>query len=182
MELIKKDKELALTQEVLKERLHYDKNTGVFTWLNVKVNATNVRGKVAGNTNKVSGYIVIGLTPTDKTYWYTAHRLAWLYEYGEFPKDGLDHINHVRTDNRITNLRIATHRENVRNKSMASNNTSGHTGVSFNKATNKYFAYVHADYKQINLGYFENIEDAAKAAREGREHYGFHANHGQTND
>ena len=182
MELIKKDKEVALTQEVLKERLHYDKNTGVFTWLNVKVNSNNARGKVAGNTNKVSGYIVITLTPTDKAYWYTAHRLAWLYEYGEFPKGGFDHINHDRADNRITNLRMATQRENLRNKSMASNNTTGYTGVCFSKKSNKYAASVKVNYKQIHLGFFENIEDAAKAAREAREHYGFHVNHGQKND
>ena len=183
MVAINKDKELALTQELLKEKLHYDKDTGVFTWLDVKSNGYKMRGKVAGNTNALTGYSSIGFTLSEaKFYVYLAHRLAWLYEYGEFPKDGLDHINHVKTDNRIKNLRIATKRENIRNMSMSSNNTTGHTGVCFSKANNKYVAYVKVNYKQIHLGYFKNVEDAAKAAREGREHYGFHVNHGQTND
>jgi hypothetical protein len=181
MVAINKDKEVALTQEVLKERLHYDKNTGVFTWLNVKVNANKVRGKVAGGL-LTTGYVQIELKINDKRYVYRAHRLAWLYVYGEFPKGNLDHINHVKNDNRITNLRIATQAENLRNLSMSSRNTSGYTGVHFHKVTGKYCASVRVNYKHIHLGYFENVEDAAKAAREGREHYGFHVNHGQAND
>lgn len=181
MELIKKDKEAVITQELLKEKLHYDKDTGVFTWLDVKSNGKKMRGKVAGYANK-DGYVKIGLTLEDKFYVYLAHRLVWLYEHGEFPNGHLDHINHDRDDNRITNLRMATHRENMRNQSMSSNNTTGHSGVSFQKSRGKYCAYVCVDYKKIHLGLFENIEDAAKAAREAREHYGFHVNHGQTND
>jgi hypothetical protein len=183
MVAINKDKEAILTQELLKEKLHYDKDTGVFTWLKVKKNAKNMRGKVAGCISPTIGYYTIGFTlPEGKFYNYLAHRLAWLYEHGEFPKGGLDHINHVKTDNRITNLRIATQRENCRNLSMSSRNTTGHTGVYFHKSLGKYRASVRVNYKAIHLGYFENVEDAAKAAREGREHYGFHVNHGQTND
>jgi len=178
---INKDKEAAITQEVLKERIHYDNDTGVFTWLDVKVNAQRARGKIAGGVT-AAGYIKIGFSTGGKFYAFQAHRLAWLYEYGEFPKDGLDHINHDRADNRITNLRIATQRENIINMSMSSKNTTGYTGVSFSKARNKYEAYVKVNYKQIHLGTFEDIEDAAKAAKEGREHYGFHVNHGQAND
>tara|TARA_R110000824_G_scaffold78788_6_gene198726 strand:- start:1187 stop:1732 length:546 start_codon:yes stop_codon:yes gene_type:complete len=181
MVAINKDKELLITQELLKERLHYDRETGVFTWLDVKVNAKRMRGKVAGSL-LTTGYVQIEFRVNKKRYVFRAHRLAWLYEYGEFPSISLDHINHDRADNRITNLRMATHRENLRNQSMSSSNTTGHSGVSFNKTMNKYQSYIQVDYKKIHLGTFENIEDAAKAAREGREHYGFHVNHGQTND
>ena len=181
MVAINKDKEAILTQELLKERLHYDKDTGIFTWLDIKANGSR-RGKVAGNTNKVTGYSIIGFTISEKPYQFRAHRLAWLYEYGEFPSTQLDHINHVRTDNRITNLRMVTPLENTRNSSRMSNNTTGYTGVCFEKSRNRYRAYVYLNKKFNHLGYFKNIEDAAKAAREGREHYGFHVNHGQTND
>ena len=182
MAAINKDKESALTQELLKEKLHYDKDTGVFTWLDVKANAGKMRGKVAGCL-LTTGYSTIGFTlPKANSRRFLAHRLAWLYEHGEFPKGSLDHINHVKTDNRIKNLRIATQKENIRNMSMSSRNTTGHTGVCFHKHANKYVAHVRVDYKKIHLGTFENIEDAAKAAREGREHYGFHVNHGQAND
>ena len=181
MELKIKDNEAAITQEILKERLHYDKDTGVFTWLDNELNHGKVRGKKAGNVNNM-GYEVLGITIDNKHYKFLQHRLAWLYEYGEFPNDGLDHINHVKTDNRITNLRIATQKENCRNRSMHSTNSTGHTGVTFDKFTGKFMAHVTVDYKFKNLGRFKNIEDAAKAAKEGREHYGFHVNHGQTND
>lgn len=181
MAAINKGKEAVLSQEMLKERLHYDRETGVFTWLDVKANSNSVRNKRAGCTDR-AGYVQIGLSVDGKSYALFAHRLAWLYEYGEFPSGSLDHINHSKTDNRITNLRIATTRENLRNQSMHSNNTTGYTGVTFSKANNKYYAHIKVNYKQKSLGYFENIEDAAKAAKEARAHYGFHENHGQTND
>ena len=176
-----KGKEALISQELLKAKMHYDRETGVFTWLDVKINATNVRNKVAGTING-AGYVHMGFSVGGKYYKFSAHRLAWLYEYGEFPSGSLDHINHDRTDNRMTNLRIATQRENLRNQSMYCNNTTGHTGVSFSKDRNKYYAQIKVNYKQKHLGSFENIEDAAKAVKEARAHYGFHVNHGQTND
>ena len=178
MAAINKGKEAAISQEYLKERLHYDKGTGVFTWLDVKVNGNKARNKRAGSIN-VAGYVQIGFSVDGKRYVLRAHRLAWLYEYGEFPSGSLDHINHSKTDNRITNLRIATTRENLRNQSMYSNNTTGHTGVYLHKPSNKYHARIKVNYKQKHLGCFENIEDAAKAAKEARAHYGFHENHGE---
>jgi hypothetical protein len=181
MTAINKGKEAAISQELLKERIHYDRETGVFTWLDVKVNGNKVRNKRAGCTNR-AGYVQIGLKVNGKYYALFAHRLAWLYEYGEFPSENLDHLNHNKTDNRITNLRIATQRENLRNQSMSSNNTTGHTGVTLRKSSNKYYAHIKVNYKQKHLGSFENIEDAAKAVKEARAHYGFHVNHGQTND
>ena len=176
-----KGKEALISQELLKAKMHYDRETGVFTWLDVKINATNVRNKVAGTING-AGYVHMGFSVGGKYYKFSAHRLAWLYEYGEFPSGSLDHINHDKTDNRIINLRIASHRENSRNRSMQSNNTTGHNGISFRKPRNKYLAYIKVNYKQKHLGSFENVEDAAKAVKEAREHYGFHVNHGQTND
>ena len=173
-----KGKEALLSQEMLKERIHYDKETGFFTWLDVKVIANRARNKRAGCTNR-AGYVQIGLKVNGKYYRFFAHRLAWLYEHGEFPSGSLDHINHSKTDNRITNLRIATQRENLRNQSMSSNNTTGHTGVTLRKSSNKYYAHIKVNYKQKHLGSFENVEDAAKAVKEARAHYGFHVNHGQ---
>ena len=181
MAAINKDKELLITQELLKERLHYDKDTGIFTWLDIKVNGNSARNKRAGSIDR-AGYVKIGFSVNSKFYLFQAHRLAWLYEYGEFPSENLDHLNHNKADNSIINLRIATHRENLRNQSMSSNNTTGYTGVSFNKRADKYEAYVTVSYKMTHLGYFKNIEDAAKAAQEARAHYGFHVNHGQTDD
>ena len=178
MAAINKDKELLITQELLKERIQYDKGTGVFTWLDVKVNGNKARNKRAGSIDR-AGYVQIGFSVNGKSYMFSAHRLAWLYEYGGFPSENLDHLNHNKTDNSIINLRIATNRENLRNQSMSSNNTTGYTGVSFNKHADKYEAYITVNYKRKHLGCFENVEDAGKAAQEARAHYGFHENHGE---
>lgn len=166
-----------ITQEYLKERLHYNKDTGVFTWKDNKLNHGCVRGKEAGCINQ-NGYRVIAMRFDGKFTSFYVHRLAWLYEYGEFPKLPLDHINQDRLDNRINNLRAVTHRENQRNRSMSKNNTTGFCGVSFCKRNKKYQANIMVDYRQIHLGYFENPEDAAQVVKEARAHYGFHKNHG----
>ena len=177
---INKDKEALISQELLKGRLRYNKETGVFTWLDVKLNANSARGKVAGGIDN-RGYVIIRFKVNGKCYRLLAHRLAWLYEYEEFPSGSLDHLNHNKTDNRIVNLRIASQRENQRNRSMSSNNTTGYTGVTLCKRADKYRARIKVNYKYKHLGYFENVEDAARAAQEARAHYGFHANHGKTN-
>ena len=182
MVAINKEKEALITQELLKKKLHYDKDTGIFTWTDSKLNSTKTRGKQAGNANKPNGYRRIAIKLDGKNRFFTEHRLAWLYVYGKFPELSLDHINHDKLDNRISNLREVTHRENSRNKSINKNNTSGYSGVSFNKKAGKYEARVQANGRLMFLGYFEKAEDAFRAVKEAREHYGFHVNHGQTND
>ena len=84
----------------------------------------------------------------------------------------VDHINHDRTNNHILNLRWATHTENSQNISIKSNNTSGTTGVSFYKKTQKWLAHIQADGRNIHLGLFVRIEDAI-VARQNAEIYHF---------
>lgn len=74
-----------------------------------------------------------------------------------------DHINGNRLDNRCSNLRICTTKQNMANQGIRSNNTSGYKGVTFHKTTNKWVACIHIDGKNKNLGYFEDKEDAAEA-------------------
>ena len=79
-----------LTQDRLKELLHYDPDTGVFTWIQKPApRGRAIIGSVAGGL-KQHGYITIGINQRE----YYAHRLAWLYVYGEWPEDQIDHINH----------------------------------------------------------------------------------------
>lgn len=177
MVAINREKEDLLTQELLKEKLYYDKDTGMFTWTDSKLNHGKVRGKEAGSIDN-SGYRVIVMKLGGKSRNFKAHRLAWFYVYGEFPKLQLDHINHNRLDNKISNLRQVTQRENHRNRSQQKNNTSGYNGVHFRKDAKKYQAKVKVDGRTIHLGYFKKAEDAGQAAKEAREHYGFHSNHG----
>jgi len=109
---------------------------------------------------------------------YLAHRLAWLYVNGEFPPDQIDHINHVRNDNRIKNLRTVSCKENQKNKLMHKNNTSGVIGVHWYKPRMKWKAGIKVNGELNHLGYFTSLREAAKARKEAERKYGFHENHG----
>lgn len=108
------------------------------------------------------------------------HRVVMLMCYG-FYGEGLevDHINHVRNDNRLFNLRFVTRSENMRNRSVSSNNTTGVTGVYFFKARKKYTAQIGVNRKLIFLGYFDTLEEAAAARAEANLKYKFNNNHGK---
>jgi len=120
-----------MTQDELKQHLHYNPATGVFTWRNnPKRNAQwNVMwaGKIAGTVTE-RGYSRIRLL--DKGY--RAHRLAFLYVYGYMPKE-IDHIDGDKLNNRIKNLRSVSHSENMRNAKKYPSNTSGVTGVTYRR-------------------------------------------------
>ena len=78
----------------------------------------------------------------------------------------VDHINHNRLDNRKCNLRICTQHQNSMNQNKRSNNTSGYTGVLWDKAKNKWMARIKVNYKQIFLGYYDTLEEAIKARKQ----------------
>lgn len=100
-----------------------------------------------------------------------AHRLAWLYVNGSFPKNEIDHINRIRSDNRIANLRPASNLENAQNRSRSSNNTSGRSDVTWNKKTKKWRARLTVGYKRMHLGYFESLDDAFSARAQAKMKY-----------
>ncbi|AVX38533.1 HNH endonuclease [Yersinia massiliensis] len=145
-----------LTQERLKELLHYEPDTGVFTWL-VYRSFRAVAGSVAGRTNMTTGYIEIQIDGRR----YKGHRLAWLYMTGEQASGHIDHVNEVKVDNRIGNLRVATRAENKRNVGITKANTSGAKGVY--KQGNRWIAQAQMDGKKYRLGSFMCVDDAAKA-------------------
>lgn len=162
-----------LTKEYLHEILHYEPVTGLFTW-KISPNRRIHVGDIAGNPD-LYGYIRIGINGKH----YKTHRLAWLYVYGKLPSEAIDHINGVRDDNRIVNLREATHAENMRNFPARKKSFSGVKGVYWHKATNKWTATCTTDGKRCHLGYFTNITEAEMAVRNIREkHHGEFTNHG----
>jgi len=144
-----------ITQTRLKELLHYEPTTGLFTWLVDRKKAK--KGTHPTYTNH--GYICIRID----TVLYGAHRLAWLYVHGSMPKEQLDHINRDRMDNRIDNLREVTAGQNRMNMGMKTTNTSGYTGVSWNKRTQRWEANIKANGKRIGLGHHKDILDAHNA-------------------
>ena len=146
-----------LTQERLKELLHYDETTGFFT-RRVDVGTRGKAGGVAGCVRN-DGYIHLKVDGR----LCLAHRLVWLYVHGEFPPADIDHANRIRADNRISNLRLATRAENNTNSKTHSTNTSGFRGVSWNKGEGKWRAYAGLNRKQHHLGYYPTAEAAHEA-------------------
>ena len=150
-----------LTQARLKELLHYDKETGVFT-RKTKVGKYEL-GSISGATHN-KGYIQI--TVDDKNY--LAHRLAWMYVFGKFPKKQIDHINRVKTDNSIKNLRDVDASTNQHNIGVRSHNSSGITGVVWNSRRQKWVAQIIYRNKRYYIGTFKDVA-LAKIARENKE-------------
>jgi hypothetical protein len=110
---------------------------------------------------------------------HLAHRVAWTITSGAWPDAEIDHINGVRTDNRITNLREADRRANARNVGRRLDNSSGCTGVQWHAHSKKWLARIKVNYRQFYLGTFERREDAIAARKAAEVKHGFHENHGR---
>jgi len=150
-----------ITQQRLKELFYYDALTGQFTRkIAVGRHGCHHINKLVG-TKTPRGYVVIGVDGQR----IMAHRLAWLYEYGELPSSDLDHINQNKSDNRIANLRVVSRSKNMHNVSLHRHNSSGHKGVSWHAPRQKWRAYIFLDYRQTHIGLFDKIEDAVAARR-----------------
>ena len=146
-----------LTQQRLKELLSYDPETGLFINLTQR---SNVKAGAVAGCKHSSGYIYIKIDGKK----YKSHRLAWLYVYGNIPEKGLDHINEIKDDNSIVNLRLATDQENMQNVSNPRiDNTSGFRGVSWSKNTKKWRARIALNGKLKHLGLFNTREKAHDA-------------------
>lgn len=142
------------TQERLRELYDYNQNTGVFVRL-TKVSQCN-QGDIAGSLDTSTGYLRLSID--GEQHW--AHRLAWLYVYGHFPEGVIDHINRIKTDNRIANLRSVTQRENVANAGLNRRNTSGQKGVSWNKTLQRWMVAAKKDGKNHYIGSSKNLDVA----------------------
>ena len=166
---------LELRYEEVARLFTYDRETGVLYW-RWRVSNRVPKTLEAGTQRKSSRYLYVSVHGR----LYPVHRIVMLMCYG-FYGEGLDvdHINHVRNDNRLCNLRFVTGSENNRNKSVSSRNTTGVTGVYFYKKLQKCVARISVDWKIIHLGYFETLEEAAAARAEANVKYKFNNNHGK---
>lgn len=165
-----------MTRELIdniRDRLSYDHETGEFRWL--KTTGRQIAGS-QGGTKQGNGYIQISIFGSK----YLAHRLAWAMHYGVWPGLQIDHINHIRDDNRIENLREATNKENSRNVSVRRGSSTGVLGVSFNKGHRYYEAHIAINRKKKHIGWFKTMGEAVSARKEAERKLGFHENHGST--
>ena len=161
-----------ITQESLKKFYIYNPITGEFI-RRLPTKSTNI-GENPTFVNS-QGYLVISWNGTHQL----AHRLAWLYIYGSFPAGQIDHIDHNKLNNSITNLRAVESRENQLNCSLSKNSTTKVNGVSYHKNTGKYRAYIMVNRKQVHLGLFDSLEEAKQAREQADIKYNFHTNHGK---
>ncbi len=162
----------SLTQKKLKMLLRYNPETGVFIW-RIRVSRNIFANDIAGSHNSY-GYMRITINRES----HLAHRLAWFYVYGVWPEDQLDHINHIRDDNRIKNLREASARVNGKNQSLSERNTSGICGVHWCKARSTWRAAIRCDRVDLHLGSFADKFEAICARKSAENKYDFHENHG----
>ena len=146
----------SLEQDLLKELIHYDPDTGVFTWREARANGRIKAGSVAGGLDSY-GYRIIGVSSKV----YKAHRLAWVYIHGVIPEGyTIDHINGAKDDNSIGNLRLATNAEQQQNRPVTKNIEQGKTGIWWDVKRKKWRASIRHKGKVIHIGYFNELQPA----------------------
>lgn len=144
-----------LTQARLKSLFDYDPESGIFTRL------VSRNGAPAGAIMNVAGSCgYISMSVDGKTY--KAHRLAWLYVYGQFPEGIIDHIDGDGTNNRIKNLRLASLTQNKANEKIRRDNSSGFKGAKPHKA-GKWQARISVNGRRLSLGYYATPKEAHDA-------------------
>lgn len=181
--------------EVLRQLLRYEPDTGKLFW---KERTEDMfqgwgRGKTertpewrrdrwnsvyagveAGSEDVSSGYVRVYIG--DKHFY--AHRVIWVMNRGIIPSGmQIDHINGIRSDNLLANLRLVTVEINAQNMRLREN-SSGHTGVFWNNQNQKWCAKIHVNGKSIHLGFFDDVANAAAARKKAERRHGFHSNHG----
>lgn len=142
-----------LTQEYVKSLLHYDPDTGIWTW---KVQRSMHKAGIQAGCIKNCGHRSIKINNRK----YYAHRLAWFYMTGKWP-DVTDHINGIRDDNRWCNLREANDCQNRINSKKAYSNTSGYKGVSWKSKNRRWVAQILIGDSKLHLGLFDDPKEAA---------------------
>ena len=167
---------LELRYEEVARLFTYDRESGVLYW---RIRDRNtIRRKYAAGSIKGAkdGYRRVGI----KGKTYQEHRIIMMLCFGHIPENAeIDHINHVRDDNRLVNLRFATQGENLKNQSVSSKSTTGVTGVYFSKSRNKFIAQIKVNRQVHYLGCYNTLEEATAARAEANLKFNFHNNHGK---
>jgi len=148
-------------------QIKYDAVSGKMYWID--------NGMEAGGRTSSNGYLNIKFNGK----MYLAHRIAWFIVNGEFPDGQIDHIDHDKHNNRMSNLRDVDASDNLKNKGKYKCNTSKTTGVYWYKDRSSWSAKIRINSKLINLGFFDEYHEAVNARKNAEVLYGFHENHGK---
>ena len=154
------------SHEVLIKTVVHDANDGLF--YDKYLTEIGCKPKPLGGVVP-QGYRKIGLFGL----YFSEHRLAWFYHYGEWPKNYIDHINGLKADNRIGNLRDVTKKQNGENRHSLSGK-SGVRGVCWASKQGAWKAYVRHDSKLYQFGFFKEKSDAEAAAKAARDKFFTH--------
>ncbi|WP_414611849.1 HNH endonuclease signature motif containing protein [Stenotrophomonas muris] len=151
-----------ITAQDVRDKYDYNPDTGVFVF-----RAGKKAGMVCGAVHP-DGYLLIAV----KNKCQRAHRMAWLYVHGEHPAGEIDHINGVRGDNRIANLRVTDRRGNMQNQhGPKKNSRCSSVGVSYRPKTGQYVARIQTVEGRLYLGCFRNELDASNAYQAAKKIY-----------
>lgn len=154
------------SQEYLRSIFNYNKETGILTGNESRGNRK--AGKPIGNRT-TKGYLVVRLNGQN----LSVARVIWIMEFGTRPPQ-IDHINRVRDDNRLCNLRAADQTTNARNKRTQKNNTSGTKGVSFDRQSGMWKARIGTGNGRATVGMFREKSLAISARKEAEKSLGYH--------
>lgn len=168
-----------LTRSEILNHVSYDPETGIFYRTDSSKTNKRFAGKKAGalvKCNNASKTKYVNIFINGKTV--KAHRAAWLIFYGEEPLH-IDHIDGDGSNNKISNLRSVSHKENHKNMPLQSNSSTGISGVSFDNKRNVFEAYCFNNSKKKSLGRFCNIFEAACARKSWERGMNYHENHGR---
>ena len=168
--------ESRIPKEIFKEKLVYNKETGVFTWIGKARNSGRVAGQVVKRGRQ--SYILLGIGYKSKVYKVAAHRVAWMFTTGDWPSGEIDHLDGNGLNNSINNLRDVSRSENNKNRRLQSNNTTGIHGVSFRPKYNSWRVYSFAEKKQTHLGVYFDFFEACCVRKRYELENGFTARHG----
>lgn len=188
-----KYKNIILNQILIKELLDYDKETGLLYWKfrdfkwfeDGKTNSAEQNFKTWNSrfaTKEALGSLSFGYKHGSIfTKDYRAHRIIWLWMTGEWPKEDIDHINGIRSDNRWKNLRHVSRRENIKNSKIRVDNSTGYPGISLDTINKRLVCSIFTEdgYKYIGSYNIEDLDLAVSARKEAEVKYGYHKNHGR---
>jgi hypothetical protein len=176
-----------LTQKLLQQTLSYNPNTGELIWkirpmswfnhpLSYRSYHKRWAGKPALTADNGEGYRS-GTLLGKKV---KAHRIIWIMLYGDLPPEGyeIDHINGVRSDNRLDNLRCVLKEDNGKNQRLHTRNQTGVSGVSWYKPNKKWLVRINQNKKTKSLGYFNSFEEACRVRKQAEVDNNYHKNHG----
>lgn len=181
-------KQIVITPDICRQLLDYDPETGCLRWKtrtkDLFLHARFPERACASFNAKIAGLEAFTCPmPTGHLQgriWgnaFLAHRVIMAIVYGKWPKECVDHINGDPTDNRLSNLRLVSKKENHRNSKMPSTNTSGHIGV--RPKGKKFLAEIKVDGRNIRIGSFDSFDEACEARLRAQDQHGFHKNHGR---